>query len=192
MEQFPISNEIYTENVKPYLISKETDRSYLNNEFIQKLLSVVEGTGEGYSTPVKTDLEAVKRLLEWNKNHFSVDPEFEKHIPPYKKIVSIKANEMFTTQLTRHSTSRSILLTSELRAIGLPVMSTFAISCECNPNEDSNCNNRGTHPQNLVFLGGSDGNWVLVDYNYGFKVRQDPMEYLNDDCNGERFLRDRF
>ena len=137
----------------------------------------MNGTDEQYSNPAKTDYEAVKRILEWNKNYFMVDPTFEKHIPPYKKIVSVITSEMFESGLTRHSTSRSIILTSELRAIGLPVMSTFSISCECNPNDDENCNNKGTHPQNLVYIGGKEGNWVLVDYNYGFNVRKDPLEY---------------
>ena len=37
----------------------------------ETLLAVVNGTGEGYSTPAETDIEAIQRIKEWNCNNIT-------------------------------------------------------------------------------------------------------------------------
>jgi hypothetical protein len=64
-------------------------------------------------------------------------------------------------------------LNAELRAVGIPSAIYFHVSCICNPNDSDDCDNKGAHPQNGVYL---SGNWDLFDYN-DVPPRTHPYEY---------------
>ena len=162
VDLFPIDPGVYPTEVQPYLISYEDDIANITPEIKETMLAIVNGTGEGYSSPAKTDLEAIERIMSWNWSNLAVDPKYETYYPPYGSIVKVRSGDMFEDRLTRWSTSRAVILNAELRSVGIPSKIYFHISCICNPNDDyENCDNRGTHPENGAYVG---GRWVVFDY----------------------------
>jgi hypothetical protein len=63
VDQFPIEPEVYPPEVQQYLISYEDDISNITPELKETMLAVVNGTGEAYSTPARTDVQAIERIM---------------------------------------------------------------------------------------------------------------------------------
>lgn len=170
---FPIDEEIYPIEVREFLLTKEEDVSNVTDELRNSMLVIVNGFGEGYSESARTDVEAIDRVLRWNNENLEFNPQWE--YPPYEIITSLRAGDMFSIRKLRWSTTRATIFNAELRAIGIPSKITHNISCICNPNEDEECDNRGNHPQNLVYVGGK---WILFDYYSIQSVREKPHSYF--------------
>jgi len=162
IESWPVDPEEYPKDIQKYLISFDDDVSNITDELRNTMLAIVNGTGEGYSAPAETDVEAIDRIMKWNLKHLSVDPKYETYYPKFREINSFRSGDMFESGKTRWCTTRATILNAELRAIGIPSAVFFNVSCVCNPNDDKDCDNRGNHSQNGVYL---SGYWVLYDYN---------------------------
>ena len=170
VDGFPINPNEYPSDVQQYLLSFENDFSNITDDIKTTMLEIVNGTGEGYETQAKSDVEAVDRIIKWNKSNLKMDPIYESYYPLYRQIVSMRSGDMFETKLTRMSSTRATILNAELKSIGIPTKIFSQVSSLCNPNEDKNCL-RGGHPQNGVYLGGQ---WILYDFN-----DVDPREGVN-------------
>lgn len=166
IESFPIDPSIYPKDIQEYLSSYENDISNITDELRKTMLIIVNGSGEGYTTPAKTVVEAIERIIKWNQDYFSVDPIYETYYPKYQEINTFRSGDMFESQKTRYCITRATILNAELKAIGIPSAIFFNVSCACNPNDDIECDQRGkhfhNHIQNGVYL---EGKWVLFDYN---------------------------
>ncbi len=175
VDQFPIEPGVYPPEVQKSLISYEDDISNITPELKETMLAIVNGTGEAYSTPARTDVQAIERIMRWNSTNLEVNPMFETYYPLYGTIVRMRAGDMFEERLTRWSTTRAVILNAELRAIGIPSKVYMHVDCECYPYKENNCGRGGgNHPQNGAFVG---NHWVIFDYN-GVNPRGTPYEYL--------------
>ncbi len=162
VEIFPINPSVYPSDVQEYLFSEENDISNITEEIRETMLIIVNGTGEGYSKPATTDVEAIERIVDWNHKNLQVDEKFESFYPPYSFFTRMRSGDMFNMRLTRWSTSRATILSAELRAIGIPSKIFYHVDCECYPYEQGNCGRGGrNHPQNGAFVG---NRWVIYEY----------------------------
>jgi len=164
INKIPISSESHLDDKQIYLKSTEvSDITQKMQVELNKLLS-----------DSKNIRDLIDTVINWNKKNFTVNEELWGSNLTYLDLVSIKSSDMFERKQTKFSTTRSTLLASELRAIGLPTAIIFGVYTT---NETNQTQGGYMHPQNLVWI---NNQWVRVDYNAGLNYSvqlNDPFSY---------------
>jgi len=156
VDSWPIDPTIYPAEVLPYLES--TNISNITPEMSEILKEVVKDAA--------TVLGGIRKVFIWNGHNLSVNPAFDKI--KYSVAVKMHAGDMFSNRRTAGSTSKSTILTSELRAIGVPTAIVHGIYVTPSL-QDRHIH----HPQDVSWL---NGHWVRMDYEDGINSMGDTMK----------------
>lgn len=157
VDHFPIEHSTYPSEIQPYLETGEI--SDTSEELETLTLEIVQGA--------ETVEEAINRVLVWDRANLEL-LEPSKGFLYFSEIITLKSSDMIRDRFIWHCISKSTLLNSQMKALGIPsrIIHSNYVTDETNQQETGLYD----HEQNIVYI---NGNWVRLDFHTG-------LNYIGD------------